>query len=104
MPNIISLQRFTSEYLRIKERYFFLLEKISEKEEMNPDDKRFKKIGRIIRRMESSYERNKMFSIKNLNSLERYQMMFSNEQHAVIVQAIELLEKVILHKKLNREY
>lgn len=104
MPNIISLQRFISEYTRIKDRYDFLLDRFNDEEKISMDYRRFKKVGRIMLRMKESYTRKKMFSIKNLNSLEKYQMMFSNEEHAVIVQAIELLEKVILHKKLNKEF
>ena len=70
----------------------------------NPEKNRFKKVKRILERMKSAKARPKMYAIKCLNSLEKYQMLFQNEERAIIVQMVELMEKVILHKKLNREY
>ncbi len=121
MANIISKEQFKSRYLSIKERYLQVLEKsnkrfqeeriqkrnnarfLSDLEE-NPEKNRFQKVGRILIRMKDAHARPKMHSIKYLNSLEKYQMMFKDEERAVIVQMVELMEKVILHKKLNREY
>ena len=121
MVTIISDEQFKSRYLSIKERYFSVLE-ISEKNFNNEREEkkrnyknlsdiideseknRFKKVKRILERMKSAKERQKMYAIKCLNSLEKYQMLFQNEERAVIVQMVELMEKVILHKKLNREY
>jgi hypothetical protein len=121
---IISPERFKSTYESIKERYYEVL-KTSEKkynhqelqekfleenserseksEELTPKN-RFKKVQKILIRMKSAYARPKMYAIKNLNALEKYQIMFKDEERAVIVQMIELMEKVILHKKLNKEY
>lgn len=121
MVNIISDEQFKSKYLSIKERYFSVLEVSDrnfkrdqdEKKQnykhlsdvaQNPEKNRFKKVKRILERMKSAKARPKMYAIKCLNSLEKYQMLFQNEERAIIVQMVELMEKVILHKKLNREY
>lgn len=105
MVNIISDEQFKSRYLAIKERYTQIL-KISEKnfQHEQSEKNRFKKVARIVERMKSAKARPKMYAIKCLNSLEKYQMMFQNEERAIIVQMVELMEKVILHKKLNREF
>lgn len=102
---ILSPERFKSTYCSIKERYVLLLEK-SESSTMKDEleKKRFKKVQKIVVRMKSAYARPKMYAIKNLNALEKYQVLFQDEERAVIVQMVELMEKVILHKKLNREY
>ncbi len=119
--NIISDEQFKNRYVTLKVKYLDVLELSNKNFKREQDEKkrnyknlsdvsdqpeknRFKKVGRIVERMKSAKARPKMYAIKCLNSLEKYQMLFSNEERAVIVQMVELMEKVILHKKLNREF
>ena len=94
MPIIISEERFKSQYNQILERYILLKEKF-------PKDVKFKKLNRVIRQMKSAYSRDKIYSVKYLNHFEMVQVSFSEERRALIVKCVELMQKVILHKKLN---
>jgi hypothetical protein len=62
-----------------------------------------KKLGRVYRQMKSLYFRDKVYAIKHLNFLEKMQVVFSEERKALVVRTIEILQKLILHKKLNKE-
>ena len=99
MTEIISFERFKSQYKNILEKYKILLAKDKEKGEV---DINFKKIGRIIKNIRSIYGRDKVYAVRYLNYLEKYQCMFSEEKRALIVKAVELCQKVILHKKLRK--
>lgn len=96
MVTIITEERFLSQARKHTEQFLYLKEKF-------PEDKSFKKIGRIARTLKSLYGRDKVYAVRQLNYLEKAQASFSEEQHALIVQLIELLQKLILHKKLNRD-
>ena len=96
MTEIISFERFKSQYKLIKT-------KVQELKLKFPEDLRLKKISRTLYRMKSAYSRDKSYAIKYLNTLEKYRLFFSEERGALIVKAIELMEKVILHKKINTD-
>lgn len=97
MSNILPQDRFISETNRIEERYMYLCKEF-------PEDERWKKMKRNIDRMKKCYNANKMMTIKTLRAFEKYQMLFREEQRACIVQAVELLKKLLWHKKINRQY
>jgi len=96
MTLIISEERFISRVQRVRHSYKDLLVKYKE-------DVNLKKLGRVYRQMKSLYFRDKVYAIKHLNFLEKMQVVFSEEKRALVVQTVEILEKLILHKKLNRE-
>ena len=94
MPTIITPERFNSLYQDIWERYLVLREKF-------PDDKNLKKFRRLFRLMKGAYDRDKVYAVKYLNTLERIQISFTEERRALIVRAVELMQKVILQKKVG---
>lgn len=96
MPTIISEIRFTSEYQRICDRYTMLSERTEH-------DDRWKKLGRSIEKMKKCYRANKLLVAKILGGIEKYQMLFKEEERALVVQCIELLKKVLWEKKLNKK-
>ena len=108
MPEIISKQRFESERQRYFETYLYLEEKlknnISEKNNENAleDMKKWKKLQKNFERMAKCYSAKKVLTIKTLRFFEKYQLNFKEEQRALIVRCIELLKKLLWHKKLNR--
>lgn len=95
MVVIISEERFLSQIRRCAGQYAYLLEKF-------PEDESLKKLKRVMRPMKGLYRRDKVYAVKQLNYLEKYQITFSEEPRALVVQMIELLQKLILHKKLNK--
>lgn len=95
MVVIISEERFLSQSRRFLEQYLYLKEKF-------PEDAKFKKIKRAISPLKKLYRRDKVYAVKQLNYLEKYQIFFTEERRALVIQVIELLQKLILHKKLNR--
>lgn len=95
MPIIISEERFLSQSRACVERYKELKEKF-------PDDRNFKKLDRVVRPLKTLYGKDKVYAVKHLNYLEACQITFSEERRALIVQVIELLQKLILHKKLQK--
>ncbi len=95
MPVIISEEQFKSQCRAIKERFLVL-------KESDPEDPYWKKAERIIFQMCCAYGRDKVYAVKYLNLLEKYQPSFQEEKRALIVRAVELMQKVILHKKLNK--
>ncbi len=99
MTEIISFERFKSQYKNIWEKYRILMQKDLENDEV---DLSFKKTGRIIKSMKRIYGMDKVYAVKCLNYLERFQCMFTEEKRALIVRAVELCQKVILHKKVNK--
>lgn len=96
MVNIISEERYQSQSRKFLEQYKYLKQKF-------PEDIYFKKIGRIVRGLKGLYGRDKVYAVRQLNYAEKGLIAFSEERRALIVQVIELLQKLILHKKLNRE-
>jgi len=52
--------------------------------------------------MKGLYGRDKVYAVKQLNFLEDAQIAYTEERRALIVQMIELLQKLILHKKLQK--
>lgn len=96
MSVIISEERYLSLTRKSVEQFEVLKAKF-------PEDKSFKKIGRIAKSLKSLYGRDKVYAVRQLNYLEKAQVAFSEERRALIVQMIELLQKLILHKKLNKD-
>jgi glucose-6-phosphate 1-dehydrogenase len=96
MTTIITEERFLSQARKFKEQFLYLQAKF-------PDDKSFKKLNRVIRSFKGLYGRDKVYAVKQLNYLETVQIGFSEERRALVVHMIELLQKLILHKKLNKE-
>ncbi|GEM_PF-4359239 len=94
MVCIISEERFLSQGRKFEEQYAFLAEKF-------PKDETFKKIKRVLRIFKNLYAKDKVYAVKQLNYLEKYQISFSEERRALVVQMINVLEKLILQKKLN---
>jgi len=95
MPTIITEERFLSRARDLTERYKALKEKF-------PQDDNWRKLNRVIRTLKHLYPKDKVYAVKQLNYLERVQITFTEERHALIVQTIELLQKLILHKKLQK--
>lgn len=95
MPTIISEERFLSQSRRCVEQFEVLREKF-------PEDDNFKKLKRVIRPLKTLYGKDKVYAVKHLNYLEKYQITFTEERRALVVQLIELLQKLILHKKLQK--
>jgi hypothetical protein len=91
---ILSPERFKSLYTDLWNRYVLLLDKF-------PDDKKWKKMRRLLKLMKSSYGRDKVYAVKYLHNLERIQPGLTEERRAFIVRAIELMKKVILQKKVE---
>lgn len=52
--------------------------------------------------MKKCYSARKILTIKTLRFFEKYKLLFKEEQRALIVRCIELLKKVLWHKKLNK--
>ncbi len=95
MSIIITEERYLSLSRKCVEQFLYLKEKF-------PEDKGFKKIGRIAKGLKPLYGRDKVYAVRQLNYLEKAQIAFNEERRALIVQMIELLQKLILHKKLNK--
>ncbi len=96
MPTtIITEERFRSQYGDIKADYAALLQ-------AEPDDKRWRRFGRLVQRLRRAYRVEKLYAVKYLNELQIQQRSFRGAKNALIVRAIELMQRVILHKKLNR--
>lgn len=95
MPEIISAEQFESKYQELLERYKDLRKKF-------PDDIRFKKLGHVLRQSRSAHTRDRLYVVKYLNFFESKQIFFREERRAWVVRIFELLQKVILHKKLNK--
>ena len=94
---ILSEERYLSQARKHTEQYDYLREKF-------PTDKNFKKVSRVIRSLKHLYAKDKVYAVKQLNYLEMVQVTFSEERRALIVQLIELLQKLILHKKLTKPH
>lgn len=97
IANILPSEEFKRQYREIIAKYKELAPK-------NTENIRFKKMGQVLVRMKSAQAREKIYAIKYLNSLEKYQPIFRDEERALVVKSVELLEKVILHKKLNKQW
>jgi len=97
MTIIISEERYRSQNRKFLAQYLYLKEKF-------PEDKHFKRMGRIVRALKTLYQRDKVYAVKQLNYLEKGIVSFTEERRALLVQVIELLQKLILHKKLNKNY
>lgn len=95
MVNIISEERFLSQIRRALEKYVLL-------QEGDPEDKKFKKIGYKIRGLKKLYKKDKVYAVKQLNYFEKSQILFTEEKRALVVFLIEVLQKLILHKKLQK--
>ena len=96
MPIIITEERFLSLSRDCVEQFEMLKAKF-------PEDQNFKKIGRLAKTLKPLYYKDKVYAVRHLNYLEKAQVSFQEERRALIVQMIELLQKLILHKKLNPE-
>jgi uncharacterized membrane protein YbaN (DUF454 family) len=96
MVKILTEERFRSHVKQAMESFKKLKDKF-------PEDDNFRKISRVYRQMKSLYFRDKVYAVKHLNYLEKYQSSFTEERRALIVQTIEILQKLILHKKLIKE-
>ena len=96
MTIIITQERYLSQARKFTEQFLYLKAKF-------PEDKGFKKIGSIASGLRPLFGRDKVYAVRQLNYLEKAQISFSEERRALIVQMIELLQKLILHKKLNRD-
>lgn len=96
MPTIITQEQY-------QKQTQILWEKCTELQKKYPEDLRLKKMGRNIKRISKAYGAHKNFASKYLNIFEKYRHFFREERGALIVKCIELLQKLILHKKLNRE-
>ena len=96
MSVIITEERFLSQARKFVEQALYLKAKF-------PEDKNFKKVVRVSKSLKSLYGRDKVYAVRQLNYLEKAQIAFSEERRALIVQMVELLQKLILHKKLNKE-
>jgi len=96
MPKIILPEQFDNQYQDLVERYKELKEKF-------PEDKQWKKLKHVLHQTKSAYTRDKLYVVKYLNYFEFKQVLFREEQRAWIVRVVELLQKVILQKKLNKE-
>ena len=64
--------------------------------------KKWEKLGKNFERMKKCYSARKILTIKTLRFFEKYKLLFKEEQRALIVRCIELLKKVLWHKKLNK--
>ncbi|PID70104.1 hypothetical protein CSB37_03790 [bacterium DOLZORAL124_38_8] len=95
MAEIITFEQYKGRCKRLIESYQLLKKKF-------PEDVKFKKMNRVFRLMRSLYGRDKIYAVNHLNYLEHHQVYFDEERRALIVQGIELLKKLILHKKLNK--
>ena len=95
MAEILSFEQYKGRCSRMIASYKILKEKF-------PEDIKFKKMNRVFKQMKSLYGRDKIYAINHMNYLANHQLYFEEERRALIVQAIELLKKVILHKKLNK--
>ena len=95
MTLIISEERFISQTQRVRHFYKELLVKY-------PNDVDLKKLSRVYRQMKSLYFRDKIYVVKHLNFLEKIQVAFTEERHSLVVQTVEIMQKLILHKKLNK--
>ena len=111
MPEIISKQRFESERARFFETFLYLEEKLqnSKNSKNNISDidiseelEKWRKLKKNFERMKKCYSAKKVLTIKTLRFFEKYQLSFKEEKRAVIVRCIELLKKLLWHKKLNR--
>ncbi len=96
MSVIITEERFLSQARKCLEQALYLKAKF-------PEDKNFKRIVRIAKSLKPLYGRDKVYNVRQLNYLEKAQVTFSEERRALIVQMIELLQKLILHKKINKD-
>jgi hypothetical protein len=96
MTSIISEERFISQSQQVRHFYKILLDK-------EKDDENFRKLGRVYRQIKSLYFRDKVYAVRQLNFLEKMQTVFFEEKRALVVQTVEILQKLILHKKLNKE-
>lgn len=94
MPVIISEERFKSLYDQLWEKYLELAEKF-------PEDQKFKKLGRMIKLSKQAYRRDSVYAVKYLNHFEQVLVSYNEERRALIVRFIELMQKVILHKKIG---
>ena len=95
MVVIISEERYLSLVRKHLEQYEYLREKF-------PNDVDWKKLKRITRTFKHLYSKDKVYAVKQLNFLEAVQISYSEERRALIVQMIEMLQKLILHKKLQK--
>jgi uncharacterized membrane protein YbaN (DUF454 family) len=96
MVKILTEERFQSQIKEARESFRRLRDKF-------PEDDNFRKISRVFRQIKSLYFRDKVYAVKHLNFLEKIQVVFSEERKALVVRTIEILQKLILHKKLNKE-
>ncbi|MDH3324862.1 MAG: hypothetical protein OEL89_04445 [Candidatus Peregrinibacteria bacterium] len=96
MPIIISKERYRSQSRKFLEQYLYLQKKY-------PEDNDFKKVGRILRALKMLYPKDKVYAVKQLNYVEKSLILFSDERRSLLVQVMELLQKLILHKKLNKK-
>lgn len=95
MAHIISAQRYQSQIKQAEEKYKLLTKKEEE-------DKKWKKLRGRMKKLRSLYHKDKVYAVKQLNFFEQSQILFQNEKRALIVFIVELLQKLILHKKLNK--
>jgi hypothetical protein len=96
MITIISEERYKSQTKKFLEQYSHLKMKF-------PEDIKFKKIGRVLRALKTLYAKDKVYAVKQLNYVEKGFMYFAEERRALLVQVTELLQKLILHKKVNKD-
>lgn len=95
MSKILSFERFSSQQKDLWAKYQQLLQQY-------PEDKRLKKAKRTLKLVRGAYGREKIYAVKYLRLIEQHLPFFSGGRRSVFVGYMELLQKVILEKKVSR--
>jgi len=94
MTSIISKERFLSQVKKAQHKHAQMLQSC-------PSDQSFRAIGPRIYDLRKLYDREKIYAVKQMQYFRQYQRLFTKEKRALMVTITELLQKLILHKKLE---
>ena len=94
MACVISKERYISQVKGFQEAYLVLREKF-------PEDENFRNLKPVIMNLKKLYPKDKVYAVKQMNYLEKHQVTFVEERRALIVKIVGVLQKLILHKKLQ---
>ena len=96
MANILSEEEYLRQYHVLWNRFFSFFQE-------NLENERFQKMEKIFQKLQTAYSRHRFFTVRQMRSIEKYQLTFQGEQRILMKDMVELLKKLLWQKKLTRE-
>lgn len=106
MRLILTKERYDSEKDKIIEKYLELLSEVKKENLLNDEEnnnyKNWLKLKNTFLKMKKCYSMKKTFVMSTIKIFRLKKLIFQNEYRALVVRSINLLEKLLWHKKINK--